>query len=177
MTEPLFHLARDGQRLGALPLGEIHELLAAGFLRPTDDYWLAGQTEWRPLSDLPASSTGPPSRLLERVQTAVAGASLVLRGKAKLAAEIVSSLAERKPAYAAAPASRMLDDYLPRLRERAVASLQALQRPVESALRDEVFLRRLFGAVYDSLPKPVLRFVNEPQFIEFCLKHRQKLLG
>jgi hypothetical protein len=126
---------------------------------------------------LPASGTGKSVRLRERIQATAADAALVLRGKARLAAELVSTLAARETAYATAPAARMLNDYLPRLRERAVTGLQALQRPVESALRDEVFLRKLFGAVYDSLPRPVLRFVNEPQFIEFCLKHRQKLLG
>ena len=45
------------------------------------------------------------------------------------------------------------------------------------ALRDDELLRKVFGAVYDTLPKPVRRFVGEETFIEFCFKHRQRLLG
>jgi len=46
----------------------------------------------------------------------------------------------------------------------------------EAALEDEIFLRKLFGAFYDCLPKAVYRFVSEHAFIDYCLRHRRKLL-
>jgi hypothetical protein len=37
-------------------------------------------------------------------------------------------------------------------------------------------MRKLFGATYDCLPKPVYRFVSEQAFIEFCMERRRELL-
>jgi hypothetical protein len=49
-------------------------------------------------------------------------------------------------------------------------------KSTSTALRDEVFLRKLFGAVYDTLPKPIYRFVSEEAFLTFCFKHQRRLL-
>jgi hypothetical protein len=48
---------------------------------------------------------------------------------------------------------------------------------VRTAVHDNEFMRKVFGATYDCLPKPVHRFVTETAFIEYCTKHRQKILG
>jgi hypothetical protein len=37
-------------------------------------------------------------------------------------------------------------------------------------------MRKLFGAAYDCLPRPVQRFVGEEKFVNFCMQRRQKLL-
>jgi hypothetical protein len=53
---------------------------------------------------------------------------------------------------------------------------QSLTR-AQAAMRDDEFMRKLFGATYDCLPKPVYRFVKEEAFIQFCMERRGKLLG
>jgi hypothetical protein len=57
-----------------------------------------------------------------------------------------------------------------------MVALARTSRTTQAALKDEEFLRKLFGAVYDCLPKPAKRFVSEPAFLEFCFKHQRKLL-
>jgi hypothetical protein len=47
----------------------------------------------------------------------------------------------------------------------------------QAALRDDEFMRKVFGATYDCLPRPVRRFMTEPAFIQFCLERRWELLG
>ena len=34
------HILRDGQELGALPVTEARELVAIGFLRTSDEFWM-----------------------------------------------------------------------------------------------------------------------------------------
>ena len=80
------------------------------------------------------------------------------------------------PSLVSAVMTKVLDDYAPTLRERIATQMAATVQTTQDALRDEVFLRKLFGAVHDCLPRPVHRFVSEHVFIEYCLKHRNKLL-
>ncbi|MBI3415609.1 MAG: hypothetical protein HY043_09875 [Verrucomicrobia bacterium] len=77
----------------------------------------------------------------------------------------------------AAASNRMLEDFIPALRSLVGTALAKSSQTVEAALRDEALLRKVFGAVYDLLPKPVRRFVSEEVFVEFCLGHRQRLLN
>jgi len=70
----------------------------------------------------------------------------------------------------------MLEDFLPRLRGLVTPAFKRTMLSAEAALRDEVLLRKLFGAVYDVLPRPVRRFICEERFVEFCLQHKQRLL-
>jgi hypothetical protein len=88
----------------------------------------------------------------------------------------VSAMASRNKAAVAVAAEQMLEGYLPKLRELVGRNFEQSFHVAKSALRDETFLRRLFGAVYDCLPRPARRFVGEEFFVEFCLKHRRKLL-
>jgi uncharacterized RDD family membrane protein YckC len=53
--QPLDHdnrwfYAQDGQRQGPVPLAALHELVAAGRLRPADLVWRAGMDQWEPAS-------------------------------------------------------------------------------------------------------------------------------
>ena len=88
----------------------------------------------------------------------------------------VSTLVKNQQTAMAESANRALEDYLPSLRNIVSDHLPKMLRSAESALKDEVFLKNLFGAVYDCLPKPVRRLVPEASFVEFCLKHRHRLL-
>jgi hypothetical protein len=177
MTEHKLHVARDGEPLGVFTPAEVRELLASENLREADDYWTAGQKEWRPLSQVPAALGQPANPRLKEVQAAMVDAAVHLFDKAQLAARTAASLLRREPEKLGAAASRILEDSLPRLRQQVTARLEPLQRTADSALRDEAFLRKLFGGIYDTLPKPVHRFLSEQEFVEFCLKRREKLLG
>jgi hypothetical protein len=48
---------------------------------------------------------------------------------------------------------------------------------VQAAVQDDALLRKLFGAVYDCLPKPLYRFVKEEAFIQYCMERRKQLLS
>jgi hypothetical protein len=102
---------------------------------------------------------------------------VTVRERASSAASKVSALARRNKAAVAAATDRMLEDYLPRLRELVTRNLSQSLRNAKVALQDEVVLRQMFGAVYDCLPRPLRRFVGEGHFVEFCLKHRRRLLN
>lgn len=112
-----------------------------------------------------------------RMKKTMLGAAESVRAGAVLATAKASSAASRKKSEMTVAANRMLEDYLPRLSGLVTGALKKTMRSAETALHDEVFLRKLFGAVYDVIPKPIRRFVNEEMFIGFCLQHKQKLLG
>jgi hypothetical protein len=89
----------------------------------------------------------------------------------------VASLAQAPRQIVPDVASRLLDDFGPRLRELTQSQLK--ERVVDStskALRDEAFLRKMFGAIYDCLPKPIHRFVGEEAFVAYCLRNRRRFL-
>ena len=171
------HITRGGLQLGSLPLDEVRELLATGFLLPTDDFCTAEHAEWLPLSALPALEKTRTASVTKKVRSALTGAAGAVRRSAVSAATKVSAAAGHQKQQVATATNRMLADFLPALQSLVRTTLGKTSRTVETALRDEAFLRKLFGAVYDVLPKPVRRFVGEDGFVEFCLKHRQKLLG
>lgn len=177
MGETQIHLAREGEPLGVFTASDTRELLAAGFLRPTDDFWMAGQRDWRPLSALPPDIGRAESPTPKRARDALGDMAALLRGQAVRVTKVVSSLLERQGAKVAVAGTRLLEDSAPRFREQTLARLKALQRTADSALRDELLLRKLFSAIYDTLPKSVHRFVNEEQFVQFCLQRRNRLLS
>lgn len=112
-----------------------------------------------------------------RMKKTMLGAAESVRAGAVLATAKASSAANRKKSEMSVVVDRMLEDYLPHLTGLVTGALKKTMRSAETALHDEVFLRKLFGAVYDVIPKPIRRFVGEEMFIEFCLRHKQKLLG
>lgn len=177
MAGPKFHIARSELELGLFPQTEVEELLQAGFLLPTDLFWSAGQTARRPLSELVIPAPGTPVSLTERTKVRVISAAESVRASATHAMASMVSVANQGRSGMSAAADRVLLDYLPRLRGLVTTALQKTRKSAESALHDEVFLRKLFGAVHDVMPRPVRRFVSEETFVEFCLRNKQRLLG
>jgi hypothetical protein len=172
MADDRIQIARGLLELGALSRAEADELLRAGFLLPTDTYRCDASQPWQPLGHLlqivPAT-VGPLSRVKE-------AATSVGSGVSRIAAKLVSATSRGSTVVGSA-ASRLLEDYLPRIRESVNVTLASSTGAIDAKLQDETFQRKLFGAAYDTLPRPVQRFVNEESFVEFCFKHRSKLLG
>ena len=146
-------------------------------MRATDEFWTEQDPVRRPLSELASLASRKDASLLVRATDSVAAASGAVRQQASQVARKLSAIVARNKASVTAATNRVLEDYLPALRLHVASKLNESVRTTSAALRDEAFLRKLFGAVYDCLPKPVRRFVQEGHFIEFCLKHRRRLLG
>lgn len=174
------HIAREGIELGTLTTAETRELLRTEYLLPTDFFWTAGMPDWKPLAewDSPAAeeTESPDYLALARQHVTVAGG--------RLAAEAVRLRDQFKSAAAGNTtrltenANRMLHAFTPqiqRLVTRQVVEQSATR--LQALLRNEDLMRKLFGATYDCLPRPVRRFVSEPMFITFCLERRRELLG
>jgi hypothetical protein len=174
--DDLVCISRQGLEFGEASVGDVVELLRAGFLLPTDEFWTAANPERRPLSELESAPSGVSHGWLQRAKTSVVTATgAVVKGAGHIRSKVSTTIREG-PTQIGAIATKVLEDYVPTLRERIAAQMKATVQTTQAALRDEVFLRKLFGAVYDCLPKPVYRFVSEHAFIEYCLKHRRKLL-
>ncbi len=107
---------------------------------------------------------------------AVSNAAGVVAGRLR-------SLAGDAPSAVSKSTQSLLEGFLPQIRtamskalaKAGDANTRALEA-VRAGVRDDDFMRKTFGAVYDCLPKPVCRFVNEEKFIAFCLEHRKRLL-
>ncbi|MBI5388026.1 MAG: hypothetical protein HZA90_25460 [Verrucomicrobia bacterium] len=171
------HVARGEMEIGVVLVQEAHELLHAGFLLPTDEYWVEAQGKRRPLSELASPRSTAATKWFQRAKRATATTQKAMRQTTSSLAAKVFTLAQARRAAVSSTAAAVLDDFIPKLREIVRATLHNAARSTHEALHDEVFLRKLFGAVYDCLPKPVCRFVREDAFVEFCLKHRHRLLG
>ena len=174
--DDLICISRQGLELGELPVRDATELLRAEFLLPTDEFWTAANLERHLLSELDNATSGVSSGWLQRARTSVVTVTAVVVQGAGHITSKVSATIRGGPGLIGTVATKVLEDYAPTLRERVAAQMKATVQTTQAALRDEVFLRKLFGAVYDCLPKPVYRFVSERAFIEYCLKHRRKLL-
>ena len=155
MAEPKFHISRGQLELGAFSQSEIKDLLDAGFLLPTDTFGSQGQVERQPLSELVQVMKPTRSWKTAHVRQSLAAATKSARAGAVWASRKVSSVAVRNKQNFGGVTRRLLEDYLPRLREFVAAALAETIHSAETALHDEVFLRKLFGAVHDVLPKPV----------------------
>jgi len=175
MESPSIEVRRQTQELGTFSSDEIHTLLDAEFLLATDEFKFAGESNWAKLSTF--AGLTPARSFASRIRTAVAKAT---KPASQFLGEVsakTGQLAETQKDALMQVSQRVLLDYLPQLREKTLGQLSTWQRSTSSALSDEVFLRKLFGAVYDTIPKPIYRFVSEEQFVSFCFKHRQRLLG
>jgi hypothetical protein len=168
-------IARSGQEIGAFTADEIPSLLQSGFLQTTDQFRIEGQEDWRRLEEF-----GQVKEDLSRatpLQKAAARTREAIHDLARRVASGSSILLSSTERATAAVTNRLLEDYLPRLGATIRARAESARRSTSSLLQNDDKMRKLFGAAYDSLPKPIHRFVTEPQFIEFCFKHRERLLG
>ena len=177
MSEPKFHISRGELELGAFSQSEIGDLLAADFLLPTDMFRSEGQVARQPLSKLVQGWKPARTSMTAQVSRSLAAAARSARTGAVWASTKASAVAIRNKQSIGNSTNRLLEDYLPRLRGFVAAALARTIHSAETAFHDEVILRKLFGAVHDLLPKPVRRFVGEEVFVEFCLRHKQRLLG
>lgn len=176
MAESEIHIVRDGIELGVFRAAEAQELMATGFFLPTDMFWICEVRDARRLVELDPNEISPAQNAAKRMTVAVLNAADTLRQRATSVAARVSVAAGASRHEIDAAKNRLLEDFLPRLQNFVGGAFAQTSRTVESALRDEPFLRKLFGAVYDVIPRPVQRFVSEQTFVEFCLRHRDRLL-
>ncbi|MEW6157199.1 MAG: hypothetical protein AB1813_07175 [Verrucomicrobiota bacterium] len=171
-------IARNGQEFCQVTEQEILELLAAGFLLPTDTMRASPDAAWEALGDgklkpqehAPATASTwlkvpeIPSRL---IAGAIESASSTLRQGLKK----VSAASSDRLALAS---QQFLETQLPQIRRAIWRKVQPTQ--VGAFLADNVLMQKTFGAVYDCLPKPVYRFISEEAFIAFCMQHKKRLL-
>ena len=171
-------IAREELELGRLPVEDAMELIRAGFLLPSDEWWTDHDATRKRLSELAPDDPEAAAGWSARARQLATGANeAVRRGMSKVGRALLGATTKSRSATKRA-SDLLLSGYIPRL-QGFVRHLLAQEFAIKatSALNDEVFLRKLFGALYDCLPKPVLRFVDEPAFIAFCFERRRELLG
>ena len=174
----MLHIARIEKELGTLTEGEAVEMLQTGFLSPEDLYRVEGAAEWKPLSALRLESGIKSPSTLDLARQKLVAAGNAAASQATQFAEKLKHVATRSKAGLTDSASRMLDSYVPQIHNLVAVQLaaQSLTR-AQAAMRDDEFMRKVFGATYDCLPRPVARFIGEEEFIQFCLERRRKLLA
>jgi hypothetical protein len=174
----MLHIARVENELGTLTDHEALEMLEAGFLSPDDLYRAEGSSNWKPLAELTFKATAQPTSALRRAQQKLAATGGAAVSQAVQFTQKLKSAVARGKDHLTDSTRGMLDSYTPQIRK--LVENQLVQRSVtnaKSALHDDEFMRKVFGATYDCLPKPIHRFVAEQAFIEFCLERRQRLLA
>jgi hypothetical protein len=170
------NIARDQTVLGILPENDARQLLEIGFLKETDFFWTQDMTEWKRLSELDAGKSK--TQWLARARHSASTAASAVVGSAVTVTGKIKKLAMVQRVSAAESAAIALTGYMPHIK-RILARL-AETRPIQavkSGMHDDNLMRKVFGAAYDCLPRPVCRFVSEQSFIEFCMQHRERLLN
>jgi lactoylglutathione lyase len=179
MSARVLNVARDGEPLGKFALKDLADLIEAGFLRPDDDYWISGMSDWRPLSELPELRAvgGTTADWRSEAKDAMVNATgLLARGTTALAQKAREFATESWDRSSLAT-HQLLEDYLPKTRELVRQQLEA--KPFltsKTALENDDLMRRMFGSVFDTLPAAVRRWVDEDHFVGFCMDKRADLL-
>jgi hypothetical protein len=178
MPEPLIHVARGEAEFGAYSLAEAREMMEAGFFLRTDEAWVAGMSEWRPLGETIARLTAEGADWRDKVVAGAEGLSRVLgRSVGQFVAGVKTHAGPSQESFSHAK-RKALEQYVPQFKQ--LLGEQFRDKPAaiaRAALRDDTVMRNVFGAVYDCLPNALRRFVPQAVFIEFCLEHRQRLVG
>jgi hypothetical protein len=133
--------------------------------------------DWKPLSRFEPEMASLPPLTPDQLRRAVAAAANSIAAHAGAVGRKLRSLAQAKGVSVDAASRRLLEDYVPRIRQELAKQLAQGAVQARTALEDEAALRKVFGAIYDCLPKPVCRFVSEQQFIEFCVERKRLLAG
>jgi hypothetical protein len=176
MNQRDLEIARGEWNLGAIPESEVRELLMVGFLQPTDLFRANETDAWAPLSELDASKSqsAEDGSLVSRLVPAAKG---LINATADAARAIKDVATHRKDQLGDATAAG-LESFLPQIRGIVIRVSETPPfRVIKSGVQNDDFMRKLFGAAYDLLPRPVQRFVSEERFVAFCMKHRQKLIS
>ena len=180
MATRLIEISREGMVLGILPETEARELLAAAFLKPTDQFRAEAGAEPRSLAELaspPASPERNTSWLAKAKDSIVSAGSSVVDTAGELASQ-AWRLTQATQSKAVEIPDRLLSGFLPQIQKIITGLLETKPfQAVRDGVRDDDLMQKVFGATYDCLPKPVCRFVSETQFIAFCMKHRSQLVG
>ena len=175
MEQRLLEIARGDWSLGTLSEAEVRELLEAGFLQASDLFRTNPGERWKPLAALddPVSETAGGS-LVSRILPAAKN----LFDATTDAVRTVKDIATTQKDQLGDATSSVLESFLPQIRS-VVARVSETPpfRVIKSGVQNDEFMRKLFGAAYDLLPRPVQRFVSEERFVAFCMKHRQKIVG
>lgn len=171
------YIAREDLEVGMFAADEVLEMLEAGFFLPKDVFWTDADAERRPLAGLKAYLASLEPSLLAKVRSTVFTTAGVVAGGAVAMAGKVTQIAGQRKADISAAKSVVLEGYLPRIKDGVVNLLKQTKQSAAAVVHDEVLMGKIFGAVYDTLPKPVRRFVSEEVFVAFCFKHRNKVLG
>ena len=179
MPDREIQVARDKIVLGALPETDARQLLQIGFFKPTDIFWAEGMTEWKLLTELAAERPrqNRSKQWFDQAKRSASSAATAVVDSAVIVTGQIKKLATAKRVSASEVASAALEGYLPQIKK--ILSRLADTKPVpaiRSGVRDDTLMRKVFGAAYDCLPKPVGRFVSEQRFIDFCVQHKQRLL-
>ncbi len=169
-------IRRGDLPLGTVEAGDVPDLLEEGYLVATDEFLSPGSKQWRPLTELEAWLAEPPENLTTRLFQTASEVAGNLRETVVTAAGSLSDAAGRTARNVAAGPTSLLESWLPKITQLTDRALAGMSDAIQPVLTDEVFLRKLFGAVHDSMPTPVHRFVTDEQFIAFCLTHRERLL-
>ena len=180
MSTRVLNVARDGEQLGKFALKDLADLIEAGFLRPDDDYWISGMSDWRPLNELPelrAVGAATADWKSEAKDAMVNATGLLARGTTALAQKAREFASESWDRSSLAT-HQLLNDFIPKTRELVRQQLES--KPFlasKTALENDDLMRRLFGSVFDTLPVAVRRWVDEDQFVSFCMDKKTDLLS
>jgi hypothetical protein len=178
MPDRPLRITRDAVELGILPEAEARELLQLGLLKPGDLFSREGMAEPRPLAELDATVPQSEQRSwLSAARNSVSGAAAVAAGSAGTVAAKLKSLVTTPSAGLSGATSRLLDGYTGQI--KSILSGLGDSRPLQairSGVRDDDTMRKVFGAAYDCLPRPVCRFISEERFVSYCMQHRSRLL-
>jgi len=174
------HIARQETELGILTETETHELLQAGFLVPTDLYWTEGMADWKPLAGFKPEPKGKssPATLVKLAKQTVKFAGMATVAQAARLRSGLMSVTGSGHLPLKATANQLLGAFTPQIQK--LVSGQLLKHSMSharAAVHDDEFMRKLFGATYDCLPKPLYRFVTEEVFVRYCMERRMEWLG
>lgn len=170
-------LRRGELSLGTVTAHEAVELLKAGFFQPTDLHRPVDGDVWQPLSTLAVDASAPAEGIGAKMSAALTHAAASVKSRSASAVSVLGHLAGRGKEQIDQTTQTLLEGYLPRIQAMVGEAMTKSSTTVAAALKDEVFLRKLFGAIHDMLPDPVHRFVPEEAFLAFGFKHRDRLLA
>jgi len=178
MPERQLRITRDVVELGTLPEAEARELLQLGLLKPSDQFSCEGMPASKRLAELdPTPAAAEKRSWLSAARDSMTSAGGFAASSAGNVAGKLKSLVPTPSASLSGATSRLLDGYTRQIKS-ILAGLgdSPPLRAIRSGVRDDETMRKVFGAAYDCLPRPVCRFVSEERFIAYCMQHRGRLL-
>lgn len=178
MPDPVIHVARGEVEFGACTLAEAQEMVDAGFFLQTDQAWVQGMTEWRPLGETITRLMVEGGGWRDKVVAGATGLSRVVGRSVGRFVAGVKSHAGEGPETMSHAKKLALEQCVPQFQKLLAEHLR--DKPVtiaRSAVQNEAVMLNVFGALYACLPKPLCRLVPQTVFTTFCMDHRQRLLG